>query len=231
MAITNQRSDLLSEINELKKQVKALRRGTLSNAVISQGSVEVRTPSGQVLFRAGDIPWGGTTVQGTATYRADGSMSSVAWDSPGGGGYWAVLDEDGAIVASTDTVSGSGLALPYLQYRSMPYSEVLTPPQSTTSATFTPLHRLSGQKQNPWIRAYLITQADAATTGEVQLAVGGVAISDVTSIPASDNTYRTVDAPLSGPHLSFFNVDVEARRVTGAGAIRVGVGFVSGRQS
>ncbi len=231
MGAVNQPDDLLSIVKDLQRQIKELRRGTLSNAVLSQGSLEVRSPTGQVLFRAGDIPWGGTVKQGVASYRYDGSMSSVAWDDASGSGYWAILDEAGAIVASTDTVSGSGLALPYLQYRSMPYSEVLTPPQSTTSATFTPLHRLSGQKQNPWIRAYLITQADAATTGEVQLAVGGVAISDVTVIPASDNSYRTVDAPLGGPHMSFFNVDVEARRVTGAGAIRVGVGFVSGRQS
>jgi hypothetical protein len=231
MAVTNKPEDLLSLIRDLQRQVKELRRGTLSNAVVSQGSIEVRTAAGQVLFRAGEIPWGGTTKTGTATYRVDGSMSTVAWDDAGGNGYWAVLDEAGNIVASSDTVSGVGLALPYLQFRAMPYSEVLSPPQSTTSGTFTPLHRIHGQRQQPYIRVQLITQSDAATTGEVRLTVGGVAISSVLEIPASDNFYRVLDAPLGGAHLDFVYVDVEARRVSGAGAIRVGVAFTSGRQS
>jgi hypothetical protein len=233
MVKVNQPEDLVARIKRLENQVATLKRGTtLSGSVLSRGSMEVQTDTGQVLQRIGAIPFAGTTVRGIANYRADGSLTSIQWDDDAGNGYWAWYDEAGQVVVSDDTVSGTGLARPYLQYRAMPYSEVLTPPQSTTSATFTPLHRCHGQRQQPWIRTWLITQADAATTGEVRLAVAGTAITAApTTIAAASNAYQIVDAELVGDHLGLFAVDVEARRVSGAGSIRVAVAFVSGRQS
>lgn len=229
----NQPEDLVARIKRLEGEVASLKRGsTLSNAVLSQGTMEVRTPAGAVIQQVGAIPWAGTTVYGSAQYRANGTVVSVNWDVPGGGGYFSFYDEQGNGLFANDTVADQGISRPYLQYTAMPYSEVLTPPQSTTSATFTPLHRCHFQKQQPWVRTYLITQADAATTGEVQLAIAGTAITAVpTAIAASSNTYTVVDAAVPGDFLGFCAVDVEVRRASGAGAVRVGVGFVSGRQS
>lgn len=233
MAKTLHPEDLLARIRRLENDIATLKRGTtLSNSVLSRGSVEVQTDSGQVLQRIGAIPFGGSTVQGIASYRANGNVASIVWDTPTGGGFWAWYDESGEVVVSDDTVSGQGLARPYVPLTAMLYSQVITPPESTTLGTFDRLYRIHGHHQQPYIRAYLITQADAGTTGEVQLAVDGVAITTApTAIPDGDNSYRVVDAELPGEHLSFIAVDVEARRVSGAGTIRVGVAFASGRQS
>lgn len=232
MGQTNQPDDLISRIKRLEQQVKELRRpSTLGNAALSQGSFEVRDDGGNTVLRAGKFLSGADEVYGLAAWRDNGSIQFLVWDNGSGDGYWSLWDEVGNIVVSNDTDSGQGLATPYIPYRPMPYSEVLTPPQSTTSGTFGALHRVHGQKQHPIIRAHLILQADASTTGEVRLAVDGSAISDVQVIDAGENVYRTIDCALAGGHLSFQYVDVEARRVSGAGAIRVGVAFVEGKQS
>ncbi len=224
--------DLVARIKRLETEVANLKRGsTLGNSVLSRGTTEVRTDTGQVIQRTGLLPWAGTTVWGTQTLRANGTVSSINWDTDDGGGYFAFLDEAQNIIISNDTVSGVGLATPYLQYRPMPFSEVLSPPRSTTSGSVTTLHRCHGQHQKPWVRAQLITQADAGTTGEVRLSVGGAAIAAVTAVPDGDNSYRVLDAELPGEHMAYVYVDVDARRVSGAGSVRVGVAFVEGRQS
>lgn len=229
---TNQPEDLGTRIKALERRIADLERGrTLAGAVLSQGNLEVRDDNGTTILRVGRFDYGGQTVYGMLLSRTDGSTQMWAWDAGGGGGYFSLWDEAGNIIVSNDTASGQGLATPYIPFRSLPWSEVLTPPQSTTSGTFTPLHRIHGQKQHPVIRAHLITQADASTDGEAYLSVGGVPISSVITIPGGDNSYRTLDADLAGSHLSFVYVDVEVRRTAGAGAIRVGVAFVEGKQS
>ncbi len=233
MGTSNQPADLLSLIKELQKQVRELRRRSLFGAAISEGDLSVRTSDGSTVLRVGEIPYGSGTVSGLAITRADGTLQARFFDtSPGGGGYWALFDEQQNVIVSEDTVASQGLATPYLQVKSMPSSEVTTVPQFTTSATFVPLHRLHFQKAQPWIRTWLITQTDAATVGEVRLAVGGVAITAAPlPLAAAINTYQLLDAPVAGSHMSFQAIDVEARRVSGAGNVRVGVAFASGRQS
>ncbi len=232
MGKVNQPENLITRIRELERRLAAVERGhSLSNSVLSQGALDVRTPDGTVIYRVGAFDLNGSLVYGMASFRYDGTVQFFSWDTPSGGGYTSMWDEQNNIIVSNDTASGQGLATPYIPLTGTPWSSVLTPPQSTTSGTFGPLHRIHGQKQHPWIRCLLITQADAATTGEAQLAVGGVAISAVTSIPASDNSYRILDAPVAGSHMDFLYVDVEARRTSGAGSIRVGLAFAEGRQS
>lgn len=231
MGVVRQAEDLLTRIKDLERQVRELRRRNISNAVISDGNLEVRTASGQVIMRAGDIPYNNTTVTGLQTFRANGTLASIQWDTPTGGGFWAFFDEAGAILLSNDTVSGSSLATPYLGYHVVPWSEVLSPPQSTTNAAMETLHRIHGQRQNPWIRVLLIVQSDAGTTGEVQVADAGTPLTAATPIAAATNTYTWIDAPVSGAHMDAKFLDVQARRTGGAGAIRIGVASVLGRQS
>ncbi len=232
MGTVNQPADLLTEIKDLKRQVRELRRRTLFNAAISEGDIQVRTPEGAPIVIAGQLPFGSSTVAGMGIYRADGTLQARFFDTAAGAGFWALFDEQENQIFSEDTIAGSGIATPYLQVRSMPHSEVTTVPQFTTSATFTPLHRIHFQKCQPLLRTWLICQTDGGTTGEVRLAVGGVAIStDTLTLPAALNEYRIHDAPVAGDHMSFQAVDVEVRRTGGAGNVRVGVAFASGRQS
>ncbi len=232
MGVVNQPEDLLTRIKALERQVRELRRGTLNNATISQGGLEVRTPDGAVIMRAGEFTYGSQAARGLIIFRSNGTTQARFFDVPGGGGYWSMFDEQGSAIFSEDTNSGFGIATPYLQVAAMPYSEVLSPPQSTTSATFTRLHRLHFQLQQPWLRTQLICQTDASTTGEVQLAVAGVPVTaSPAPLDAGISEYRTVDARIEGDQRSFQYVDVEVRRTGGAGAVRVAVAFASGRQS
>ncbi len=233
MGKVNQTETLLTRLLAAEKRIAALERARpVAGATLSQGSLEVQTPEGDSIMRAGPFAYGSETAYGAEFRRQSGGLQARFFDVGGGNGYWAMFDEEGSVVVSEDTYSGFGLATPYLQVAAMPYSSVLSPPQSTASATFTPLHRLHFQLQQPWLRAYLICQTDAATTGEVQLAIAGVAVTTApTILDASLNAYRTVDARIVGSMRSFQNVDVEVRRTSGAGNVRVAVAFASGRQS
>ncbi len=233
MSKVNHTENLLTRLQAAERRIAALERGRpMAGAAISQGNLDVRTPDGESIMRAGEIPYGDQTAYGVEIRRRSGGLQARFFDTDSGDGYAAIFDEQGSTIFSEDTSSGFGIATPYLQVAAMPYSSVLSPPQSTTSGTFTPLHRIHFQLQQPWLRAYLICQTDAATGGEVQLAIGGVAITDSpTPLGASSSGYVTIDARIEDSQRSFQHVDVEARRSSGAGAVRVAVAFASGKQS
>lgn len=233
MGVVNQPDDLVSVVKDLQRQVRELRRGTLFGAAISSGGLEVRTPDGNVIMRAGEFEYGSETAYGLTIFRTNGTMQARFFDSPSGAGYWSFFDEQGSIVASNDTVSGVGLALPYIPYHVMPYSEVNSPSQSTNSATFVPLHRTHGQRQNPRLRLLLIIDSDADTTGEVIVTdIVGTQIGGVLEVPLASNSYRWHDVTLpAGSHLDTQYLDIAARRTAGTGLVRVGVAWAAGVQS
>ncbi len=233
MGKVNHTEDLASRIKGLEARLAALERGRpMAGAAISQGNLDVRTPDGESIMRAGEIPYGDQTAYGVEIRRRSGGLQARFFDTDSGDGYAAIFDEQGSVVFSEDTNSGFGIACPYLQVAAMPYSSVLSPPQTTTSGTFTPLHRLHFQLQQPWLRTHLICQTDVGTTGEVQLAISGVPVTaSPTPLDAGISDYKTVDARIVGGQRSFQYVDVEVRRTAGAGNVRVAVAFASGRQS
>lgn len=232
MTTTNQQQDLGTVLRDVQQQLKELRRATLSGAALSSGSIEVRSPTtGAVLVRAGEIPYGSSTVQGWAVYRTNGTIQALFWDSSGGDGYWALFDEQQNILVSSDTVSGVGLAAPYLGTHPTPYSRVTNPPESTTSGTFGPLWRLHHRKQHPRLHVRLVIRTAADTTGEIRLFCAGVAISDTLAVPVATNGYFDVYGAVPGAHMGIQNVDVEARRVAGTGSVQVEVVICQGVQS
>jgi hypothetical protein len=182
-------------------------------------------------MKAGEIQVGGDTVYGVEFRNRAGSLQARYFDSTGGTGFWAMFDEASNVIVSNDTVSGTGLATPYIPYTAMPYSEMSTPPIATTSATFVPTHRIHGQKQHPRIRVQLLTDTDATTTGEVILMQNGSQIGATLAVPDNDNSYRTIDAYVDSGHLGFVYIDVHVRRVSGAGNVRVAPAWVAGIQS
>ncbi len=232
MGKVNHTEDLTSRIKALEARLAALERGRpLANASVSQGNFDVRTPDGDVIMKAGELQIGSQTAYGVELRRRDGSLQARFFDTPGSNGYWAMFDEASNVVVSNDTVSGVGLATPYIPYTAMPYSEMSTPPIPTTSATFVPTHRVHGQRQHPRIRVQLLTDSDAGTTGEVILMQGGVQIGGTLSVPDGDNSYRYIDANVDGGHLSFVYIDIHVRRASGAGNVRVAPAWVAGIQS
>ncbi len=231
MGVVNHSEDLLTRIRDLERQVRELRRGTLFGAAITQGSLEVRTPEGDVIARIGEIEIGESTAYGMSVYRRNGTLQARFFDTPGGGGYWSLHDEQGSIVVSNDTVSGSGLATPYLTGTFMPYSEVSTPPIPTTSATFVTTHRAHLPRQHPRVRILLLCDSDADTTGEVILMQGGVQVGPTVTVELGSNVYTWLDAPVSGPLFQMMYLDLQVRRTAGTGSVRVAPGWIGGIQS
>lgn len=228
----NHTEDLYATIRDLKKRIAALERGRpVAGASISQGNLELRTPDGDTIMRAGEIQWGSQTAYGVEFFRQNGTRQARFFDTANGGGYWALYGEQGEILVSNDTVSGVGLATPYIPLTVTRYSEYLSPPVTTVSATFEPLFRAHAQRQHPRVRFLLATDSDADTTGEVMLTQGGAQISNVVSVPLGDNTLRWLDATVTGDHLGTLGVEVNARRTAGTGFVRVGVMWCAGVQS
>lgn len=231
MGTVNHPEDLVSVVRDLERQVRELRRRSLGNAAISQGGLEVRTSEGAVIMRAGEFPWGSQTAHGVEFRRQNGGLQARFADTPGGNGYWALHDEAGNVICSEDTMSGQGLATPYLGAAWMPYSEVLSPPIATTSATFVITHRAHFPKQHPRVRVLLLCDSDADTTGEVILADGGSQIGGTVTVPLASNQYFWLDAEVAGSHMTMKYLDLQVRRTAGTGNVRVAPAWIGGVQS
>lgn len=231
MGWTNQPEDLTSVVRDLQRQVTELRRRSLYGAAISSGGLEVRTPDGDVVMRAGETIVGSETAFGVSMFRRDGSVQARFFDTPGGNGYWALFDEAGNITVSEDTTSGQGLARPYLGAPWMPYSEVVTPPIATTSATFVSTHRTHFPLQQPRVRCVLVCKSDAATTGEIILTDNAVQIGPTVTVEAAANTYSFLDATVDGDHMAMKTLDLQVRRTSGAGNVRIAPAWIGGLQS
>lgn len=222
MGVANHQEDLLSRIRDLERQMKEMRRSTLSGAVISNGALEVRNPTtGNVIMRAGVWDYGGGPVPGFALFREDGSTQFWAFDTATGSGYLTIYDEQQNEIIKPDTVAGQGLAAPYLQDQATPWSRVANPPETTTSGSFTPLWRAHRIKQHPRVRVQVVIKTGADTVGEVRLAVNSSAVSDVLQVPIGTFAYFGLWATISGAHMSDIYLDVEARRVSGTGTVGV----------
>lgn len=232
MGKINHTEDLVSRLKKAEARIAALERARpVAGAAVSQGSLDVRAEDGTTIMRIGAFPYFSQTAYGVEFRRQTGAIQARFFDTPGGDGYGALFDTQGNVLFSDDTVSNQGIALPYLAYRAMPYAEVVTPPQSTVSATFEKLHRIHAQKAQPWIRTYLRVTTTADTTAQIVLTQDGVQISNILDIPISAATYHWLDAPVDGGYMAPLMVDVEARRTAGTGAVRVGVAIATGRQS
>lgn len=231
MGLINHSEDLLTRIQELERQVRELRRRTLFNAAISSGGLEVRTPDADVVMRAGQLPDADPDAYGVEMRRRDGTLQARFWDTPGGGGWWALHDEAGTICVSNDSASGRGLATPYLAWNWLPWSEVITPPLTTVNATFEVVARCHAQLQHPRIRLLVIAKTEADTTGEAVLVQGSTIISNVLNIPAAANNYFWLEAVVDGPMFAVGYIDLQARRTAGAGTVRLAIASVAGVQS
>lgn len=233
MGTITQHEDLLDRIKSLEDKVAALQRGqTLNGAVISNGALEVRNPSnGNTLLQAGEFTYGSQQVYGISMFRNDGSPTFRSWDTSSGNGWIAMIDEAGNIVMSTDTTSGQGLATPWIPMEITRWADVVTPPQSTTSASWEGMYRIHGQKQHPFAYVILITKTSAGTTGDVRLSVNGTMIGSALSVPSGDFSYRDITAAMPGDHLSEMFIDVEGCRTSGSGSLSVTTVYAMGVQS
>lgn len=240
---------LFERIGQLVEQKlgQLLRSGMLRSASIGEGGLTIRggflrlrnaaDTGDQFLIGAVDPPQpDGTPQPGWMVRRADGTLVLLLRDAfpvngPGGVDQaltW--LDRSGNTVLSDDTDSGQGLARPYVggMFGRSRYADMTV---STASATFETLWETRITKQQPRLFVhYRATMDTAATTGETRVLVDGVEL-DTVETEGFSIAHRYALGPVAGAHMSDLIVEIQGRRTSATGQLRVEAYGWEGRQT
>jgi hypothetical protein len=142
-----------------------------------------------------------------------------------------IYDSGNRVIVGNDASSGQGLARPYLPgvFHRTRYADLSV---ATTSATFETLWAAEIHKQHPRMEiGYRGTMDTAGTTGEVQILVNGVAFG--TPVSHSFLLLSQTMGPFNvlGGHMDVLTVEIQGRRTSATGALRVEPRFLAMRQS
>lgn len=212
------------------RRLKAIEAGgRAGNTSVDRGSFTVKEGTFQVGTAPSVYfgPGGGTSIW--EFRKDDGTLVFSVGGSPGNQ-FWAMYDDQGHFILSDDTVSGYGLANPYLPVPCYPHYNGTGPNpfMTTTSGTFTGAWITRTIAQQPYIFFVLLVKvtADSTTTGEIQLMDNNnsVVADGPTTIPI--NTFQRFTL---GPYPLFGNIaykgeiefEVQIRRTAGTGTISV----------
>lgn len=225
------RDQLHEEIRALTRRVQALETAApLRNATISDGGqLLVRDRDGENLILIGrsDDPTlnapDGNPQMLFQLFRSTGEVALEMFDPlPAVDGFQqflAIRDRAGNAIVSDDTTSGQGLARPFIP---IPFGDYVVPTVTTTSGTFSTNHRASIYKQHPYLIVTLIVQTPSGTAGEVRVwnATAGEQIGSTLAV--ASNTYQQViigPGVVNGDHEAPLDIDIQARRTSGAGTV------------
>lgn len=208
------------EIAELKRQITALKTALgLENSSIGAGGLRV-LDGGDITIDGGNlkvVDENGTTIvhfgalsAGSIgwTFRYDDGTALFNRQGVPGQQFWAFFDPSGNIVVSNDSVTGVGLAKPYLPYNLLPTENaepgttVLWP---STTATTAGTDLIGGVVpiQHPRIRIAATVLTDGGGTGHWRLSAVS---STQTTVLVEDETgfaAHTVDVPGWGSDIEF----------------------------
>lgn len=224
---------------------KLLRSGLLRSASIGEGGLTLR--GGFLRMLLGDVSVfyvgpvtppapNGTLQQGWIVRRADGSTVLDLYDAfPGDDGAlfnqalnWR--DRGGNVILADDTDSGRGLARPYIggQFFAARYDDFR---YTVAVNAWTTVARAFVFKQHPQLTVGVSVATDATTTtGEVRVMVEGVQLGATTTEGyAINNRYFT--GPVGGAHMEILTVEIQARRTSAGGALKLEPIYWNGRQS
>lgn len=187
------------------------------------GAVRVAGPLDASAFYAGRGNQDGETV--VLIQRGNGSaVFSVQQSATPSAEFWRWYSRNETELFSEDFVSGDSIARPYLP---LPMgASVLAydaPLAVSTSTSFAQAYAGAWIRQSPRIWGQVILMSDAATTGEVRLRVKG-AVAWSQTFAASTNARADI-GPVPWPTIvdpfERVNVELELRRASGTGAVRV----------
>ncbi|MFJ6235030.1 hypothetical protein ACIQH0_13090 [Streptomyces griseus] len=239
-------TDFDRRLKSLEREVRELRAARrLQNASVGSGGLRIvdggrfsmETPEGRRMVDIGAISSSdydhadGTKQQAIFLRREDGSLLFACFAYPLGGGSenqaWTFYDQNRNTILAEDTGSGTGLARPWLPMNT-PTSMDSTQWPRTAAASFTTIATAWNTKWQPRLRVYGLTAAVGGGTGEVQLLLNGSAWGPVYSAGATiDNTDTIGDVDIGGQ----FQLEVQARRLTGAGTIAAQILMMYSRQT
>lgn len=234
-------TDLLAIIADLRRRVEYLEKGARAGfTAIDTGSLRITNgaltigPNDELYF--GNVIAGSDTVTGWAFRRNNGNLVFFLGGSAGNDQVFEFMDDSGNIIIADDAASDQGLARPYVPIMFSDHSNI-APTNTTTSATFTSLVTSHFVKQHPKIIVYALVQSSSGvTTGEVQLRNGTLNVAPMSGIVQSitGSFYGLVTlgpVPVAGNHMDEIEIEVQARRVAGAGTIGVRIMGAYGVQS
>jgi len=219
-------SDLIKAVAELKARVATLERTpNIGNTAIDRGALRIIHPSGNAVVSVGKATISDLgDVWGLVLYDPDGSEAGVFASDDSGQTVLRFKDEAGRPVLQARD-SDFGLSHPLIPFTYMPYASYTTPVESTTSAAFQSLWTILGYVQTPQIQVGYRLQADVGTTGEAELFddVRQLQLAGPISLGSGANLTQYFVGQLD-PNFYFsgqpLQVDLRARRLTGAGVIR-----------
>ncbi|MEU5872495.1 hypothetical protein AB0A73_13185 [Glycomyces sp. NPDC047369] len=190
---------------------------------VKGGELRVGDEDGQTQVYVGPLTYGGVPAGTGWTFRRfNGQPVFTLEGSDPEHQFLAVRDAQGNIVFGDDTVSGQGLARPWLP---VPWSGAdYTQWPGTTSASFTSVLETTIPRQQPKLYVRIRHTADASgTTGELRLMFGGTQLGATVSVGFTVSYAElTVDLP-PGTFGETMNLAVEGRRTAGTGAVRATV--------
>ncbi|XQE88141.1 hypothetical protein ACN24M_24710 [Streptomyces microflavus] len=239
-------TDLARRVQALEREVRELRAAKrLQNAsvgagglrIVDGGRLSMDTPDGRRMVDIGavenpDYDHGdGSPQQAMWFRREDGSTFFACFSYPAGGGgeeqAWTFYDRSGNNILAEDTSSGVGLARPYLPLNAPVALDSTTWPRGF-AATFSTISVAWNTLWQPKMRLYALTSTVGTATGEVQVLVEGNPWGPVVTAGAAfDHTDVIPDVQLGRQ----FQIEVQARRLTGTGSIAAQVFMIYGRQT
>lgn len=217
-------------VADMERRLRALEAGSRTgNTSIDRGTFTVRDgslqvgPTPTVYFGPVTDSWGWIFQKddGTPVFNLQGSP---------GNQYWAFFDDQGHIIFSDDTLSGFGLAHPYLPVPCYPHYNGTgpNPYMTTTSGTFTGAWITRTLAQQPYIFFDMLCKVtnDSTTTGEIQLRDNNNSvIADGPTVLGTNFFARVTLGPYplfgNANYLDAMEFEVQIRRTAGAGTISV----------
>ena len=238
-------TELSRRVQALEREVRELRAarrlqqasvGAGGLRIVDGGRLAMDTPDGQRMVDIGAIEdpafnhGDGTAQQAMWLRREDGSVFFACFASGGPGSEtqaWTFYDRGGSIVFAEDTNSGAGLARPYLPLTAPVSNDPATWPRGA-AATFTAIATSYNTRWQPRMRVFALTSVVGTATGEVQFAIDGNPWgAAVTAGTPLDVTDVIPDVGIGRQ----FQLDVQARRLSGTGSIAAQVFMIYGCQS
>lgn len=163
---------------------------------------------------------GSRSGSGMVVQGPDGRNILQAYAAPSGQTIAQITDNFGNVVIESEATGTGGLNRPFLTQAFYParWADLTV---STTSATFETLFQGAFYKQHPALSVVARAATDASTTtGELRVLVNGVPLGSVLTI---DNVLanRFFYGELADPHMTWQLVEIQGRRTSAAGSMRV----------
>lgn len=228
-----------------EEAAKSYRSAPLRNASISEGGdLSVRGGAVRVYYRSsqggGNAVYFGDLVSGTdyvgtgmLVEGPDGTdIASFSYNFADGSSTANLHDEKNNIIVGNDSVSGQGLARPYVPMGGFFRAKYSDWTVQTTSATFETLWRGELLKQHPKLSVATNSSMDTSgSTGELRVLVNGVQLGTTATINFALTTTLFGPTAVDGSHMQLLAVEIQGRVASGAGALRVEPLHAIGRQS